>query len=594
MCYDRSVDAHAKEPRLDSSRDGCIEAEWQLECNDLVDARRWLETPSSKLPLGIGAPTTLDLHDRYLDTPDWRIYRAGYALRIRSGGNRIEACLKELRGPVDGIARRRELREPLPDANPNYLMDTLGVVGTRTSRICGGRSLRVIGELHTHREERGLRGSEGCEGVIALDETTLLADDGTPAEVIHRIEVEAPADAATLFEPFLQRLQAELSLTLAATTKFERALCVRGLDPAASDDLGSTEVDAGLTVGAVAFAVLRKQFAAFLRNEPGVRLGENPVYLHDMRVASRRLRAALRLFESALPARPAASMRAQLRVVGRALGAARDLDVMIAAVRAWSPRIVSTNAAALDPLLDILTQRREGARTDLLRILDSPRYERLVTSATETLRRVPPAKSPQSTMSIRLAGPEMIGRARKKLVKAGRAVHVEAAPTAYHNLRIRAKRLRYALEFLAPIYCGPAKRMIRALVRLQDLLGLQQDSEVAIVELKAIAAAHGDEFSAATMLAIGELAQMHADGIGRSRKRFRAAYRCVRGRSWKRLKAALAKQAQEPASDRVRDAVRKPGSGRDRRKDPCSSTSSVTQSPSTEMPSNGPTTVIDP
>jgi CHAD domain-containing protein len=545
------------------------------------------------LPLAIGVPTTLDLHDRYLDTPDWRIYRAGYALRIRSAEDRVEACLKELRGPVEGIALRRELREPLPAADPDLLVDAPGAVGTRVSRVCGRRSLRVIGELRTRREERCLREPDGREGAIALDETTVLAGDGAPAEVIRRIEVEVPADAAASFQPFVGRLQAEMSLPPAGTSKFECALLVRCLDPEASDDLGSTEVDADLTAAEVALAVLRRQFAAFLRNEPGVLLGENPDYLHDMRVASRRLRAALRLFENALPARPAASMRAQLRAVGRALGAARDLDVMIAQVGAWTPRIATTSAAALDPLLVVLEQRREAARRDLLRILDSPRYERLVASATEALRRVPSTRPPGSTTPIRLAGPAMIGRARKKLVKAGRGIHAESAPAAYHDLRIRAKRLRYAIEFLAPIYGGPAKRMIRALVRLQDLLGLRQDSEVAIVELRGIVAAHGGQFPAATMLAIGELAQMYADRIGRMRKRFRRTYRRVRGRPWKRLEEAMTARAGELASDLVRDAGRNPGSRGDWRKKPCSSTSSATQSPSTATPSDGPTTAID-
>ncbi len=588
------MDARGEEPRLDSLRDGSIEAEWQFECDDLVDARRWLGISSADRPLAIGVPTTLDLHDRYLDTPDWRIYRAGYALRIRSAEDRVEACLKELRGPVEEIARRWELRELLPAANPDLLVDAPGAVGTRVSRVCGRKSLRVIGELRTHREERWLRGPDGREGAIALDETTILADDGTPVEVIRRIEVEAPADAVASFQPFVRRLQAELSLALAGTTKFERALLVRGLDPAAPEDLGSTGIDAGLTAGEVAVAVLRRQFAAFLRNEPGVRLGEHPKYLHDMRVASRRLRAALRLFENALPARPAASMRAQFRVVGRALGAARDLDVMSAQIGAWIPRIATTSAAALDPLMVVLEQRREDARRDLLRILDSPRHERFVASATEALRRVPSTRPPGSTTPIRLAGPAMVGRARKKLVKAGRGVHAESPPATYHSLRIRAKRLRYALEFLAPIYGVPAKRMIRALVRLQDLLGLQQDSEVAIVALRGIVAAHGGQFSAATLLAIGELAQMHADRIGRIRKRFRKTYRRVRGRSWKRLEGALTAQAEELASDLVRDAVRNPGSRGDRRKKSCNSISSATQSPSSVTPSDGPTTGIDP
>ena len=90
-------------------------------------------------------------------------------------------------------------------------------------------------------------------------------------------------------------------------------------------DLGPTEIDATLSCGEVAFAILRRHFAAMVAHEPGVRLGEDPEELHDMRVATRRLRAALKLYSDALPKRAERCERPAMgsRGSGRGAGSGR-------------------------------------------------------------------------------------------------------------------------------------------------------------------------------------------------------------------------------------------------------------------------------
>ena len=132
----------------------------------------------------------------------------------------------------------------------------------------------------------------------------------------------------------------------------------------------------------VAFAILRRHFATMLAHEFGVRLGEDPEELHDMRVATRRLRAALKLYREFLPRR-AERYERDLRFFASALGDVRDLDVHLERLAAEASR----DGEVLDEVFAALEERRGDARRRMLDVLDSDRYERFVASFSGTLRR---------------------------------------------------------------------------------------------------------------------------------------------------------------------------------------------------------------
>src|SRR6185437_2177057 len=93
--------------------------------------RRWLGRHSILDGLAIERLSTQQLHDTYLDTPDWRIFRAGFALRLRDKQGKAEATLKGLRSARKDVADRRELTEPLPDGGIKALALASGPVGSR-------------------------------------------------------------------------------------------------------------------------------------------------------------------------------------------------------------------------------------------------------------------------------------------------------------------------------------------------------------------------------------------------------------------------------------------------------------------------------
>src|ERR1700732_914153 len=89
------------------------EVEWQLACTDLGSVRRWLADHGTIGGLVLEPRSTQQIFDTYLDTDDWRIHRAGFALRIRSESGKSEATLKSLHSASTEVADRRELSEPM-------------------------------------------------------------------------------------------------------------------------------------------------------------------------------------------------------------------------------------------------------------------------------------------------------------------------------------------------------------------------------------------------------------------------------------------------------------------------------------------------
>lgn len=301
---------------------------------------------------------------------------------------------------------------------------------------------------------------------------------------------------------------------------------------------GPTAIDPNMTIGAVALASLRRQFSVLLAKEPGTRLGDEIEELHDMRVASRRLRATLSLIAEALP-EAAPKAREELGWIGQALGAVRDLDVQIEQLDGWMAVVPEADREALASLRLLLGEQRTITRVAMLEVLDSRRYDTFVGHFGGTLRSGQATQSGPSALAARAVASDLI-ESRFHAVRTGGARVDRGSPAAdYHQLRIRCKRLRYALELLADVYPGRTGPLIKPLVGLQDILGLHQDADVAITRLRSLAAEHGDELSAETTFAMGEIAERYRQSMTELRAQFPAAYARVTGKRWKAFRELL-------------------------------------------------------
>jgi CHAD domain-containing protein len=515
------------------------EVEWQLVSTDLGSVRRWLADHVTVDGLVLEPRSTLQIFDTYLDTDDWRIHRAGFALRIRSESGISEATLKSLRSASTEFADRRELSETLENSQSDTLRHSIGPVGTRVHAVSGAHPLLPLFEVRTSRQRFAIRREDEAQqlGEIALDETVISRPHGEPQTSMQRVEVEALTEVHEPLQSLVKTLRNECALEEASDTKYSQGLKSVGLAPGPAPEFAPTAVDASMVVVEVVRANLRRYLSAWYLHEPGARLGDNPDELHDLRVAGRRLDAILRQFRSSLPV-SFLRIRPTLKKVLRALGDARDLDVALSELETFGCELPASDWESVEPLKKHLVSERDRARARMLSVLDSASVQKNFQKLTALLA-APSTASRQSSSELTLnAAPIFLRQRYRKLRKGADLLTPGSSTEAYHEVRGSAKKLRYALEAVAVIYGKPADEMLRALCRWQDELGVQQDAAVAGDRLKALANAPPKGIPPETLFLMGRLAEHYATAAVRARKLYAKGYRKVRGR-WKRLRVKL-------------------------------------------------------
>lgn len=236
----------------------------------------------------------------------------------------------------------------------------------------------------------------------------------------------------------------------------------------------------------------RFHFSRMLYNEPGTRLGQDPEALHDMRVATRRMRAAFRIFGPYYDPEVAVPIERGLRQTGRMLGAVRDLDVFRDKVQTYLDSLSEPQRGGLAPLLEVLETRRSAARDEMCTYLDGKKYARLRDRLaefveTEGLAALPPAWDGPEPLPYRVrhVAPVAIYERLAAVRAFDEWVTIPSPPVGrLHALRIAAKRLRYAMEFFREVLAPSAKGAIADVVALQDHLGDLQDAVVASAILR--------------------------------------------------------------------------------------------------------------
>jgi len=530
------------------------EIEWQFDVLDLEPVRRWLTNSG---PDGgeytVAAAGTVINSDTYLDTEDQRFGRAGFALRVRRLGRRRggEATLKAIDSTstkVSGLRSRREVSEQLDDADPAHLARAEGPVGERVRAVAGRKPLLPLFEVRTRRETLTLQANGSAQGEIALDETAIRPANGSPAARFQRVEIEIPESSLSAVDAFVTQLRAHCALQPAGLSKYEAGLLSAGIPRPLPERFGPTEIDPGMNIRAVALAVLRRHFAAMLAKEPGTRLGDDIEELHDMRVASRRLRAAIALFDEVLPD-TVVGMKEDLAWIGGQLGAVRDLDVQLEQLESWIEAAAPEDRTPLEGLRSVLEAQRAGARGEMLEALESRRYDSFVRRFGRTLRARHATRSGPASLPALAVAPDLIEARWASVRKAAKQLGQSATAEDYHRLRIRGKRLRYALEFLTDVYAGRARPVLKQLVALQDVLGLHQDAVVAIERLRALTVERGAELAPETIFAMGEIAERYRQNVADLRKEVPPAYQSVSGKRWTSFRQHIEALRPAPAPE---------------------------------------------
>jgi CHAD domain-containing protein len=243
-------------------------------------------------------------------------------------------------------------------------------------------------------------------------------------------------------------------------------------------------IDPTDTMTAAAVATLRFHLARMLEHEEGTRLGEDPEELHDMRVSTRRMRMALRVFADHLDRETMRPMLKGLRRTGATLGAVRDLDVFNEKTHHYLETQPGSRKGELQGLLAACHGERERQREQLVAYLDGPRYRRFVETATELVegpleRLAPQAGAPLRPQRVAQVLPGILYRDMAAVwVFEGQLGGVETPLERYHALRKACKGLRYTLEFFEGVLGPDARPLIKKVKGMQDHLGDLQDALV--------------------------------------------------------------------------------------------------------------------
>jgi CHAD domain-containing protein len=428
-------------------------------------------------------------------------------------------------------------------------------VSARVRLLAGDAPLKTIFETETSRRRYLIKQNGSAVASLSLDSTSVLAP-GRSGPTLQRAAIES-LDGAGLegIQKLVDALSTGCKLTPAAESTFAASLRATGSSPEAAFDFGYAELYPDAIAGEYAYASLRRWFAAFLRHEPGTRLGEDPEELHDMRVAARRLRSIMGVFRRVLPMRFEA-IREELRWISGELGAVRDLDVRLG----WLSKVQAGSDwqedISIGPLVEDTQQARAAARARLLSSLGSDQYETLLDAMGSALR-AGETSGPAAAIPVLAYAQKTLRKRYRAYRRLARDLRPDSPVAAYHAVRIAGKRLRYSVECFEAILPKDGRRLVRATRRAQDHLGEHQDGAVTVQWLLD-SANRNEPYPAPTLLRMGELLAQHRSRMAELRESWPEVHDDVRS-GWRILRKALQAEAkQATAEDKPGPVAEKP------------------------------------
>ncbi|MDX2171217.1 MAG: CHAD domain-containing protein, partial [Deltaproteobacteria bacterium] len=272
-----------------------------------------------------------ELHTVYLDTATHALAHAGIALRLRRDGRRWEATAKWPGRVSGGLHARPELTVPLAGDPVLPFVLPAGPLRDHLHAAVLDRPLQPVLVTEVRRRPFDLLPARGARPLaeVALDTVQLCHPDGTAAAPPYgEVEIERRTGSADDCLEAGRLLRRQFDLIPSASTKYLRGM-VAVYGDAAPRRLGGTTPEPTMPLAAALRAAVATQLERWRAAAPATRAGDQPEALHEMRVAMRRLRTALRAFPAALPARQRDALQRELTWLGGELGRVRDFDVLL-------------------------------------------------------------------------------------------------------------------------------------------------------------------------------------------------------------------------------------------------------------------------
>ena len=418
----------------------------------------------------------------YFDTPDRRLRSRGYTLRVRDKGGRFLQTVKTDETSPVRLQLEAEVGALQPDVaqlRTEPLRSSLGAVFPEELEACFATDVE--------RRTRRVRGDDGhgrqSEVEVAFDRGELRTTAGQ-VETIAELEIEAKTGGAEAVFAAAQRLVAGGASRLVVRSKAARGFALLDGQAPGGTKAGRVRLDREMPFGRALGLVLESCFAQWGANHDSAFDGRDTEGVHQLRVALRRLRAAIGAFRGYLAPARLEWLRSEARMVMAELGPARDLDVFteemlppVAAVRPNDPAIGALRVAT--------AEARALAYERVRALLANPRYTTFLIELGAWIARRGWLAEADRALHEQLDAPvgpiadALVARRAKVVRKRGRGF-AELKPEQRHEVRIALKKLRYMVDFTRDLY--PEERIrpyLQELQRLQDAFGHLNDMAAA-------------------------------------------------------------------------------------------------------------------
>jgi inorganic triphosphatase YgiF len=426
---------------------------------------------------GVGNPKSQRLVTTYYETREKDLARRGVSLRIRQeNGKRIQTVKATGDG---GVANSRgEWEWPVERATPDLGLLKDAPVAKLLADVAEDR-LEPAVVTDVVRTTRNLD-VDGDIVEAALDQGSIVA--GEAKEDVRELELELrEGTPASLYRLALE-LNSAVPFDIEVESKAARGFRLMDGSPPRASKPSATRLSPDDSAIQALRAIVKETLGHLLANQPAALAGD-PEGVHQVRIAVRRIRSALRLFSPHIESHAMRLFEDELRHVGRTIGEARDWDVFCDEIL---PQVSETAEARkfAEMMRTPAEARRAAAHESCVRQLQNPSFRTLVLGLAawieEGRENSDQVGDKALNRDIEDIAEKLLDGLDAKATKRGRAVRADAEAAELHPLRKSLKKLRYSVEFLESIYRPEkAKRFLRRLKKLQDALGEINDVAMA-------------------------------------------------------------------------------------------------------------------
>ena len=434
---------------------------------------------SPLLHAGGAASPARKLTTIYFDTADSDLQQRRIALRVRRDGRKAPVMtLKWTPAASEGLFSRGEIEIPVRDLLPDLSLFG-GEMGELLRRLVGDKRLEARYETRVSRVLR-LVNRVAARIEVAFDEGQIVAGERTCP--LREVELELKSGEARDLYEFAATVAESLPLRLDIVSKAERSWRLATGVLSSPVKIKPAALPAELILDEAIARIILGNIDHFVANWASLRESDDPEAIHQMRVALRRLRAALAMFKRVIPCAEFELFRAEARDLATAMGPARDCDALRELVEE-GPLAHLGDKRNFAPLMEALEARRFEAYKDVRALLASAQPTSFVMRVSAFVERrgwrnsVSGLQLASLTEPVAVFASEALERLYKRVLRRGKNL-AELPDDARHQARIALKNLRYGCEFFAPSFAETrdGSGFIRGTALLQNLLGAHNDA----------------------------------------------------------------------------------------------------------------------